>query len=179
MYEEPALYLITGIMAAGKSTVAQALAGRFPRSVHLRGDHYRRSIVGGRRDMSADDDPEARAQLDLRYRLAAASGDRYVEAGFVVVAQDVVLGPVLTDVVGYYRSRPLALIVLTPSVDEVARRERLRAKKGYHGFTPDQLDEALRTNTPQLGLWLDTTKQTPEQTVDTILERRAEAIVGG
>ena len=34
----PALFVITGVMAAGKSTIAQALAERLPNSVHLRGD---------------------------------------------------------------------------------------------------------------------------------------------
>ena len=39
--------LITGVMAAGKSTVAQALAARLPMSVHLRGDRFSSSIVNG------------------------------------------------------------------------------------------------------------------------------------
>jgi hypothetical protein len=37
----------------GRSTVGPALAERLPRSVHLRGDVFRRSIVGGRADMTA------------------------------------------------------------------------------------------------------------------------------
>ena len=37
-----AVVLITGIQAAGKSTVAQELAERLPRSVHVRGDVFRR-----------------------------------------------------------------------------------------------------------------------------------------
>jgi len=37
-----AVVLITGIQAAGKSTVAQELADRLPRSVHVRGDVFRR-----------------------------------------------------------------------------------------------------------------------------------------
>ena len=36
----PAIYVISGIMAAGKSSVAQALAERLPRSVHVRGDVF-------------------------------------------------------------------------------------------------------------------------------------------
>ena len=32
----PSIIVITGIMAAGKSTVAQALAERLPKSIHLR-----------------------------------------------------------------------------------------------------------------------------------------------
>ena len=34
----PDIVVVTGGMAAGKSTVAQALAERLPKSVHLRGD---------------------------------------------------------------------------------------------------------------------------------------------
>ncbi len=41
----PAVYLITGIPAAGKSTVAQLLAQRLARSVHVPGDAFRRAAV--------------------------------------------------------------------------------------------------------------------------------------
>ncbi|WP_249019480.1 zeta toxin family protein [Conexibacter sp. S30A1] len=43
----PVIYLITGPMAAGKSTVARLLAARFERGVHLEGDVFRRSIGAG------------------------------------------------------------------------------------------------------------------------------------
>jgi hypothetical protein len=43
-----AVMLITGIQAAGKSTVAQLLAERLPRPVHVRGDAFRRMAVDGR-----------------------------------------------------------------------------------------------------------------------------------
>ncbi len=39
-----AIYLITGVMASGKSTVAQLLASRLEKGVHLRGDLFRRMI---------------------------------------------------------------------------------------------------------------------------------------
>jgi len=48
--QAPAIYLITGPMAAGKSTVARLLASRFERGVYLEGDLFRRSIVAGRED---------------------------------------------------------------------------------------------------------------------------------
>lgn len=47
-----AVFLLTGIMASGKSTVAQLLAERLPRAAHVRGDAFRRMIVTGRRDMT-------------------------------------------------------------------------------------------------------------------------------
>jgi hypothetical protein len=89
-----AIYVVTGIQAAGKSTVAQALAERLEKSVHLRGDLFRRMVVNGRADMGPADPPaEALRQLRLRYALAAAAADGYAEAGFDVVYQDIILGP--------------------------------------------------------------------------------------
>ena len=164
-------------MASGKSTIAQALAERFERSVHVRGDQFRRAIVRGRHDMSPNPGPEALEQLRLRYRLAADVADRYVEAGFTTVMQDIMLGPMLAEALAYFRTRPLALIVLAPSPGEVARREAGRPKTGYGYFTPNDLDAVLRDDTPRLGLWLDSTELTPAQTVDAILERSSEAIV--
>ncbi|MCZ0975430.1 adenylyl-sulfate kinase [Streptomyces albulus] len=55
----PGIVVITGIQAAGKSTVAQALAERLPRAVHLRGDGFRRNIVRGQVGMTPDAGPEA------------------------------------------------------------------------------------------------------------------------
>src|ERR1700691_5532895 len=45
LLHERAVLVVTGIQAAGKSTVAQLLAQQLPRSVHLRGDTFRRMIV--------------------------------------------------------------------------------------------------------------------------------------
>ncbi|MGN6378389.1 MAG: zeta toxin family protein, partial [Gaiellales bacterium] len=89
MAQQSVIYLITGPMAAGKSTVARLLASRFERGVHLEGDVFRRSIVSGRKEMTPDALPEAVGQLLLRYRLAAAAADAYFDAGFSVALEDV------------------------------------------------------------------------------------------
>jgi predicted kinase len=170
------LFVITGIMAAGKSTVAQALAERFDHSVHLRGDTFRRFVVSGRAEMSPDPSPRATAQLELRYELAAICADRYVDAGFVTVVQDVIIGPMLTRVVEMFRTRPVALVVLAPSPDVVAARDRDRAKVGYRHFTPTQLDADLRERTPRRGLWVDNSELTVDQTVQCILDNQHNAI---
>lgn len=177
--QPPAVILITGIMAAGKSTVAEALARRLPRSVHLRGDVFRRMIVNGRAEMTGDLAEEAVRQLRLRYDLAAQVADSYHRAGFTVVLQDVVLGPELPAMIDRIRGRPLLTVVLAPDPETVATRERDRPKTGYaDAWSVADLDAALRTQTPRLGLWLDTTDQTPDETVDEILARAwAEAAV--
>ncbi|MEV0228568.1 AAA family ATPase [Nonomuraea sp. NPDC050786] len=168
--------LITGIMAAGKSTVAQALAERLPRSAHVRGDAFRRMVVGGRAEMTPDPTDEAVRQLDLRYRIAANTADMYFDAGFTPIVQDVIIGGDLERFTRLIRTRPLHVIVLTPDADEIDHRERSRAKIGYGGrWTIAQLDRVLRTQTPRIGLWLDTTRKTPQETVDEIIKRAAEA----
>ena len=172
------MYLITGVQAAGKSTVAQALAERLPGpSVHVHGDQFRRWIVSGRLDMTPDAGPEAVEQLRLRYRLTAATCDLYAAAGFSVVAQDVVLGPHLRFVVDTLRCRPLHVVVLAPRAEIVAERERLRAKDSYDTWTIELLDRGLRQDTPRLGLWLDTSDDTVDETVDAILRRSAESLI--
>lgn len=175
---EPEIILITGIMASGKSTVAQALAERLPKSVHLRGDIFRRMVVNGRLEMTPDAPEEAYRQLRLRYELAASAADLYCDAGFTVVYQDVILGPVLRDVVERLKHhRHMAVVVLAPAPDVVAQREAGRDKTGYSTWTPAMLDHGLRTDTPHIGLWLDTSALSVAETVDAILSHLAEAAV--
>ncbi|MFF7054843.1 AAA family ATPase [Streptomyces griseorubiginosus] len=170
--------LVTGVMAAGKSTVAQLLAERLPRAAHVRGDVFRRMIVSGRQEYLPGASGEALAQLRLRYRLSAAAADAYAEAGFTAVVQDVVLGDELTAYVRLVRTRPLYVVVLAPDAGTVAAREAGRAKTGYGGaWTVPALDEALRASTPPIGLWLDTSGQTPTETVEAILAGRERARV--
>lgn len=95
--QQPAVIVITGIMASGKSTVAQLLAERLDKSVHLRGDLFRRMIVNDRKEVEPDASEEELGQLLLRYRLAAQAADTYAGAGFTVVVQDVIVGRVLED----------------------------------------------------------------------------------
>ncbi|MGP4094188.1 AAA family ATPase [Nonomuraea sp. KM90] len=168
--------LITGISAAGKSTVAQALAERLPRAAHVRGDTFRRMVVSGRAEMTPETTGEAVRQLHLRYRIAAAAADLYFDAGFTAIVQDVILRPDLERFTKLVRARPLQVIVLAPDPAAVEHREQARAKAGYAGgWTIAQLDASLRHETPRIGLWLDTARQTVEETVDEIVSRASEA----
>lgn len=172
-WNDGGVVVITGIQAAGKSTVAQALAERLPRSVHLRGDTFRRNIVRGQIPMTPDAEQPAVAQLELRYRLTAHCADEYAQAGFTVIAQDILLGEYLAGMTGFIKTRPLAVVVLLPGPAAVEAREASRPKTAYGpDWTVRDLDRLLRADTPRdIGLWLDTSQQTVDETVDEILSR--------
>ncbi len=169
--------MITGAMAAGKSTVAELLARRLPRSVHIRGDAFRTMIVNGRADMTPNPTPSATAQLHLRYDLTALTADRYAEEGFDAIVQDVIIGSELAEFVKRIGSPDRYLVVLSPSVSVIEWREEQRVKAGYVHFSPGALDEVLRRETAKIGYWLDSSAQTPDETVDDILANLAKAAV--
>lgn len=169
--------VITGAMAAGKSTVAELLARRLPTSVHIRGDVFRKMVVNGRVDMSPDAGPEAMAQLHLRYALAGHTADAYAQAGFDAIVQDVIIGPELAGFVDRIATIDRYLVVLSPTVSALEWRERQRTKDGYLHFSPGVLDEVLRRETARIGYWLDSSAQTPDQTVDDILANLERARV--
>ncbi|MFD9502386.1 AAA family ATPase [Streptomyces sp. NPDC060035] len=174
---DSAVVLVTGVMAAGKSTVADLLARRLPRAAHVRGDIFRRMVVSGREELLPEETAEARAQLELRYRLSALVADEYARHGWTAIVQDIILGADLSQYVTSVRTRPFYVVVLAPSTTAVKSREAGRRKTGYGVWTVDALDQSLRGETPRIGLWLDTSEQTPEQTVATILENLPTARV--
>lgn len=166
---EHKIYLITGVMASGKSTVAELLASKLERGVHLRGDVFRRMIVSGREEMSSEPSEEAVRQLHLRYRLAADAAKVYYDHGFSVVLQDNYYGEELVRILNLLQDYPVETVVLCPGVEVVKQREETRGKVGYTGFTVESLYEGFLKDTPRIGLWLDTSDWTPEQTVNEIL----------
>jgi chloramphenicol 3-O-phosphotransferase len=176
---EAGVIAITGIMAAGKSTVAQLVAERLPRSTHVHGNDFGRYVVSGRARMDRRPDgsvtPEAWDQLRLRYRLSALVADEYARAGFIAVVQDVVTGPLLSEYVGLFAMRPLHLVILDPDAQTVARRERDRPKTVYTTWTVEESVASLRQDTARIGLWINTSAQTPDETAEEVLTRLEEA----
>jgi cytidylate kinase len=176
-YEPAVGFVITGVMAAGKSTVADLLAQRFARGVHVRGDVFRKMIVRGRDPITPELGEEALRQLDLRQRIAAGVANEYWRDDFTVVLQDIYAGAALDNVVGRLEISPLYVVVLCPRPDVVAQREAQREKSGYGAWDVAQLWASFGAETPRVGLWLDTSALTPDESVDEILRRRVEARV--
>ena len=168
---EQGIYVITGVMAAGKSTVAQTLAMRLERCVHLHGDVFRKMIITGRAEMCEHPSPEALRQLDMRYDIAAKVAKAYYDYGFTVVVQNNYLGDRLSYFIRLLKGYPIYVIVLNPDLATIEQRELMRGKKGYGGFSAAGLHRMFLDETPRIGLWLDTSNESVEETVDEILRR--------
>ena len=138
-------------------------------------------VVSGREDMTPTPTDEAVRQLRLRYRHGAMVADSYAAAGFVAVHSDIVLEGDLVEYPTRIEVRPLYIVVLRPRVDILAARERGRGTTAYRDWGSVEagvaaFDEFIEA-TPRMGLWLDTSDQSPEQTVDEILGRLDEALI--
>jgi hypothetical protein len=178
------VWLVIGVQAAGKSTVADLLARQYERGVHIRGGQFYRWAVRGWVHVGDPCADEARRLLDLRYRLAAVAADEYCAAGFTTVVQDNMFGADVPRWLSGVATRPRHLVVLRPSVAVVRQRELSRhaatGKVAYRpgSITPEDLDRELAA-TPRIGLWLDTSEMSPAETVEEILGRQCEAVVDG
>jgi hypothetical protein len=171
------IFLITGAQAAGKSTVGRLLSERFDRGAFVEGDLMWKLIVSGAEDMGGEQpSAEAERQYLLRLRHGAMLADSLYENGFTAVHSDIVMGESMHPYIGMVRNRPLYVVMLYPSVQSVVAREGARDKMAYRDLG-STLEDAVRTfygwidATPRIGLWLDSSDQTPDETVDEIMAR--------
>ncbi len=162
--------VISGIQGAGKSTVADRLARRLPRAARVSADALQEMIVsGGRWPESRVPSGEAAHQLRLRLRHACLLARSFVGAGFTAVLDDIVLGERVADLLAELAGERFIFVMLTPRLEVVRERERGRGSHLYRNW--GWLDEELRHATRRLGLWLDSSAQTADETAEEVLRR--------
>jgi chloramphenicol 3-O-phosphotransferase len=148
-----------------------------PPAATLDGDVFYRGVVAGAEIMTPDPSPEALRQLNLRYDAGALVAQHYADAGFDFVCSDIVLGEDVERWFARLRGVETYLVVLVPSVESIVEREIARG--GANSYRDWQqpggtLEDAVRAlqagldGIPRRGLWLDTTGQTPAETVEAI-----------
>jgi len=163
------IFVLSGLQAAGKTTVAGLLARRFPRGVHVAGDGIRAMVVSGLLDMTPDNPAGAAEQLLCRYEASIAVARVYHDAGFTVVLEDVIVGGMALRFLELVPWPEIHFVMLTPSLDTVAKREIGRSKTAYgQAWSVQSLGAVLERETQVFGWWLDSSELTPEQTADRI-----------
>ena len=170
---EHAIYIISGLPGAGKSSVSYLLAKRFERGVHIEADLVQQMIVVGGVWPEWEPSEEAMRQFELRRRNVSMLADSFFDAGFTPVIDDIVIGPRIDEYVSDLRGRPLLFVMLVPRPDVVRKREMSRKKHVFDRWA--HLDEAVRKEMARIGLWIDSSEMTAEETVDEILRRVDEA----
>ncbi len=171
---ERAIYVVSGLPGTGKSTVSRLLAKRFERGVHIESDLLQQLIVTGGLWPDGEPQEEAHRQLRMRDRLGCMLADAFFEENFSPVIDAVVIGSHVDKFWADIRNRPLLFVLLTPDLDVVSQRDATRPEK--HVFDKwGYLDAAMRNETPKVGLWLDSSRMTADETVDEILRRVGEA----
>jgi hypothetical protein len=125
--------------------------------------------------MTPEPSAEAVRQLELRYDATALVAQHYADAGFDFVCSDIILGDHVEKWFAGLRGVATYLVVLNPSVESIVEREIGRGGNNSYRDWGASLEDGVRAlragleEIPRRGLWLDTTGQTPERTVDAIL----------
>jgi len=173
----PAVLVVSGIPGAGKSTISAIIARRLPRSAHVEAEALQRFIVEGSVWPDGEPHAEAMRQLRLRGRNVALLADSFFHAGFTPIVDDVVIASRLAELTADLRSRPLLFVLLVPRLDIVRKRNQERPHKDVFEAW-QHLDAITRAETPRVGLWLDTSDQTAEESAAEILDRAwQEAVI--
>jgi len=153
------------------------LASQMGRGAHIEADKLHEFIVAGGvwPDGSPDISNEAERQLRLRLHNACLLARSFAEHGFSALIDDIVIGQRLEQAIQELRGTSYGFVMLLPDVELV--RERWRSIGSPFVDQWQWIDTEIRTRTRRVGLWLDTTTLTPEQTVQEILRRVDETLV--
>jgi hypothetical protein len=173
--------IVTGPAGVGKSTVARELCLRFDRAAHINVDFLRDMVISGYASpIPGESDPtEAEEQIRLGITNAAALARNFSESGMLAVIDDVLETPgeldTYLDALG--PGADLRLVTLLADRTILARRDAQRPHDQQMGTRSQDLHHIFMTNGETRGIRLDTSHQTPEDSVDIILEQLEDARV--
>lgn len=167
----PECLIVTGMPAAGKSTVTRLIAQELDRSARLDGDDVVRFIVSGGVWALGEPADEAARQVDLCNRNLCTLARNFVTAGFTTVIDWVIPDRRQLD---QFRELldplPTSFVVLAPGSEACRERNRYRDPQQRWEFTGyEAMDASMRRELGDQGWWLDSADLTAEATASMII----------
>lgn len=169
------VFVVTGQLAAGKSTVAKALMEKYPLGTHIDVDGVREMVVSG---LASPLEPgaEVERQFEIAVEGAMQLAALYLRNGFAVAVEGAI-DPRMVDRAAELHGieDDLVRIELFPKLDEALRRNRTRSTKDFDTAILDDairaIDQMIRDDPVAPG-WcqIDSTDQSVEETVSQILQ---------
>lgn len=168
------IYIITGLPAAGKSTVGAALLQRYDFGLHIPVDDLREWVIAGMAGPVGWTDETTR-QFRLAEDAACQTACIYNDAGFAI-AIDHCAGPnSLNEMIGrWFEGRDVRRLAITPKLEVNQERNRTRTGKIFDPEilrgTIDRLNPLYRSDHEDLKGWtrIDNLLETVEETVSRI-----------
>lgn len=168
------VFVITGQLSAGKSTVARALLDRFPFGYHIDMDGIREMVSSGLASPLEWNDETSR-QFALAIRASAALARVYADAGFAVAIEGGIDPELAESALGEQGLRDRMVgIVLNPRLEVALARNRSRQTKSFdtsilEGVMREIDAEVARDSTRPGWHAIDNSDEPVEGTVDRVL----------
>ena len=141
MSDSPPVFVITGQLSAGKSTVAKVLLDRFPFGYHIDVDGIREMVSSGLASPLEWTDETSR-QFDLAIRASAALARVYADAGFAVAIEGGIDPELVEASLTEHGLRGRMVgVVLHPRLEVALERNQRRQTKN---FDTSILEDAMR-----------------------------------
>ena len=172
------VWIISGNPAAGKTTTSKALAKRFAKAAVISRDDLQAQIISG--NVWPDELPEEEAmfQIDMNIRNQCALAKSYLEHGFTPVCDDVVGKEQLSIYKESLEGFNLFLVTINSPFETVLKRDKQRSKVSR--FSNPSRYELLKEYVLTLsgiGLWVDNSMMSVEETVSHILATRDKCLL--
>ena len=183
------VWLISGRPAAGKTTTSKAFAKKFSKAAVISRDDLQDQIVSGNVQPDALPIEEAGFQIDMNVRNQCALAKSYLQHGFIPICDEVVGQYQLAIYKKLLKDNKIHLVTLNPTLDVAQKRDKLRSSESQFNVPVSldlvQQDRMARWKILQesvltlsgIGLWIDNSTMTIEETVSYRLKNKEKCIV--